>query len=513
MEECFHLSASPFCLTYTDDDGETFDIRSEADLTEAIAYFVSGDDDQAQSTYSGTTGVPPPRPMPFSSKRVSLKLEVVLEYDGPSLSDTSSISSFRTGTERDGDGDGASQGSWSESGYGSSYRSYGSGLEDAIPEEDGVTEYAPPGRDQSRSDAQRDSLINGFDGLGLETVAGGPQPAQTYHRGPLTGPDSDPAPSLLTHSDLGSRWLREQSRLPRRAAGPASRRSAARSRRYESDEESLGSDDENLGDIALVRDARGRYYYSYENSDGASLASGGDHAGPSRTPPSRQAGTPRPALIPPIRPIHEDITPQQQLPSTEPSAAPILAPDCSACGVRLDYMRYVCQTCGEGPLWHQDAPDRPAHVPPRVLSDSDVSDAATEMAWKAQRSASMDSGVSPTVINGFRPRTGSTSTNMSAGSLQVAAGPTPPDSPILGSVQLPNGEGSIEGRGYELCPGCIEVHGIAHSKAAAKEVINGTDGGDRGSRRARRKRHAFREKIWGPEGWVDVGEFAVLIQG
>lgn len=51
-------------------------------------------------------------------------------------------------------------------------------------------------------------------------------------------------------------------------------------------------------------------------------------------------------------------------------------------------------------------------------------------------------------------------------------------------------------RGYELCANCIEAHGIAHSKAAAKAARQ---------RRAGHIRHAFREKIWGLEGWIDVG--------
>jgi hypothetical protein len=68
---------------------------------------------------------------------------------------------------------------------------------------------------------------------------------------PLTGPESAPAPQLLTNSELGSRWLREQSKLVRRKVAAPSMR------RYESDEESLGSDESSLGDLSLVRDARG----------------------------------------------------------------------------------------------------------------------------------------------------------------------------------------------------------------------------------------------------------------
>jgi hypothetical protein len=55
---------------------------------------------------------------------------------------------------------------------------------------------------------------------------------------------------MLSQSELGSRWLREQSQL-------ASRVPVRAVRRYDSDNESL-SDEEDIGEIALVRDERGR---------------------------------------------------------------------------------------------------------------------------------------------------------------------------------------------------------------------------------------------------------------
>jgi hypothetical protein len=281
VEECFHLSASPFFLVYLDDDGEEFSIRNEADLTEAITYFISGDDDQALSTYSGGSGANPSRPLPFSSQKITIRLDIVVEYDGPSLSDTSSLSSFRTGEGESEDGQ--SEGSWRSSGYEESYRSYGrSGLgEDVInEEEEGLTEYGGSYRGSvaaSMREALNDSLadltIQPGPGLGSGTgtsrrsdtarATSNRGPASQHSSGrtvpsnlPLTGPESAPAPSLLTHSELGTRWLREQSRLVRRKVGPGSGFNGS-ARRYDSDDESIGSDEESLGDLALVRDARG----------------------------------------------------------------------------------------------------------------------------------------------------------------------------------------------------------------------------------------------------------------
>lgn len=130
----------------------------------------------------------------------------------------------------------------------------------------------------------------------------------------------------------------------------------------------------------------------------------------------------------------------------EPGAPPILAPDCSACGLRLDYMRYVCTTCGEGQMWKEGATGRPVQQPaPSDTSES--SDATDDTAYPSPRSQSI---VSMEAVNGI----------------------------ALESTGKP---------GYELCPACIEEHGISHA-------------------RAHRKRHAFREKLWGLEGWTDIGE-------
>lgn len=59
-------------------------------------------------------------------------------------------------------------------------------------------------------------------------------------------------------------------------------------------------------------------------------------------------------------------------------------------------------------------------------------------------------------------------------------------------------------RGYELCPACIEVHGIAHAKAASKAAKAERYEESRRRRKQRVLRHTFREKIWGVEGWIDV---------
>ena len=139
-------------------------------------------------------------------------------------------------------------------------------------------------------------------------------------------------------------------------------------------------------------------------------------------------------------------------------------------------MRYVCEGCGEGEKWTIDAPGRASFNPPR----SEMGESTT-------------SSGSHTVSGGHsRTRSHSMTTNASRGS---------------GSVGSPNGQNAelpdSDLRrplpwGYELCPGCIETHGIAHAKAAAKLARRLGDQAE--------LRHAFREKIWSGQGWVDVGE-------
>ena len=58
------------------------------------------------------------------------------------------------------------------------------------------------------------------------------------------------------------------------------------------------------------------------------------------------------------------------------------------------------------------------------------------------------------------------------------------------------GEGGAGG--YQLCAGCIEVHGIGHARTAVAQA----------SAAGRTElRHTFVEKIWSDTGWKDVGAY------
>ena len=161
----------------------------------------------------------------------------------------------------------------------------------------------------------------------------------------------------------------------------------------------------------------------------------------------------------------------------------------------------------------EDTQGRAICQPTDVSSDSDIRDAAL------QTSSSRRSSGSETVYNVAQFLSGSLAFHSSTGSSGPAAvsgwsptsaayryetEPIPADSyrAVEGAEQFHG-----EPRGYELCAGCIEAHGIAHSKAAAKTAQAKVNGAVVGQQREQRgMRHTFREKIWASTGWVDVGE-------
>lgn len=203
------------------------------------------------------------------------------------------------------------------------------------------------------------------------------------------------------------------------------------------------------------------YYYAYENADTISLATRSeafqDQAGPSNHALYRQ-------------PSNKSLAASYVNAPAEYPPEPILAPDCTACGTRLSYMRYVCIDCGEADMWQEN------DVAKNVYTSSDTghSEGSGKTAFPAKLGQSTGTP---------RPRSESTSTNASRDSIQTMHGR---------EVE------SVDSRGYELCPSCIEAHGIEHSKPPSL-----------GAGRLGR-RHTFREKVWGPQGWQDVGKFACL---
>ncbi|KZT07269.1 uncharacterized protein LAESUDRAFT_743006 [Laetiporus sulphureus 93-53] len=97
VEQCFSLFAIPFAITYTDDDGEVTDIATDSDLTEAIRYVYPVHDDPPVSSSSSILSG-----RSLIRGKITLRVRITVEYDGPSLSDTSSLVSLDEYSNRNG---------------------------------------------------------------------------------------------------------------------------------------------------------------------------------------------------------------------------------------------------------------------------------------------------------------------------------------------------------------------------------------------------------------------------
>jgi hypothetical protein len=138
----------------------------------------------------------------------------------------------------------------------------------------------------------------------------------------------------------------------------------------------------------------------------------------------------------------------------EPVGPPGLAPDCSACGTRLEYMRYVCTVCGEGHFWLEDDTSRPASI----IDDRDGEDSSSsassgeQTTWAPPRKLSNSTQVVGDSHPLYIPEQGS------SGGHSFAL----PKAPAKNRHSGPTRDG------YELCPACIEIHGIEHTKAMSE---------------------------------------------
>ncbi|KAF7798026.1 hypothetical protein EIP86_009238 [Pleurotus ostreatoroseus] len=295
VEQCFSLSATSYAITYTDDDGETTDITNESDLTEAIRYFHPGGDDppmsSAASILSGRS---------FGRSKITLRVKISIEYDGPSLSDTSSLASMDDYKDRNG----------SEFSLSLTHSMNGSQLGEVdddsvtVSSKDMGSKYdlyrsAKAGPRTIISGPSREPLVRrplpprpsaSHDNWDAETVSSTPQslsisslsPSEDYGREVAVGDSTsgvfetlrrqenqaDPASgTILGTSPLQSErsvaWLRDQNtRTIQHILGDLPAPS-------ESDEQSVQLDESGSmmsGELALQKDQRGKFYYAYTSS-------------------------------------------------------------------------------------------------------------------------------------------------------------------------------------------------------------------------------------------------------
>ena len=577
MEECFSLSATSYVISYKDDDGEVTNVATDADLIEAIQYFQAGDDAPLSSAASILSG------RSFGARKITVRVSIQVDYDGPSLSDTSSLASLEEFKGRNLNGSqhsfplGTSAIDFDDDSVTVSSRDPGTSSVRALDNrvaplakksfntDFGTNNLTTTRRDvyahsvNGRHRFQAKSNTNGHSHGGLwqpsdEYVGAAAQrfpadPSAVFERLKLSENLQDDSSSVdfdsLAASERGAAWLRDQNeRTIRSKLGALPEPSESDSLSL-----SLGEQDDSLGgDLALERDPRGKYYYTYTSGSSASQFQGSgdeepqnglfdaDNATRGRRPTSmqlnwlaaqqiesaqnqRRNNDVRSTPIQEESPTHlvnKDLLPY--LPVSTPD--PELLTDCSNCGVLLDTIRYVCSTCGEkapAPVMEsvsekgkeKDSSPYIAHSYPPTLplfsspnSSSSRTYVGSESFFDAQRQKPLPS--IPSAPSSATVHSLFSSTSSSPGKRSNFS--SPPSSLTSG---------------YELCSGCLESAGIHHAIEAGLSPPGSSpsvgsisplhDDSQRASqwRRAAPKkgqwRHSYREKVWGATGWEDVG--------
>ncbi|TFK74976.1 hypothetical protein BDN72DRAFT_955324 [Pluteus cervinus] len=498
IEQCFPLHARSYAIAYKDDDGEITDISTDEDLTDAIQFFQSGSDDLPGSSngsaYSGRSS---------TSRRVTLRVHIRLEYDGPALSDTASLASVDEYRDRNGSQLSFSLSSsprpYEEDAATVSSRDYGGRIPRAPLVDEGYSspESAPPSHaDAASLDGQirpgGEQASNPFsDGFSEDYVASAerryPDYTSTFSLSQFEhlslqdeGADNLSIPEFepLSTNERGAAWLREQNERVLLASGnlPEPTESDAHSTR---------------GGLSLERNSSGRVYFAYNSTSGSQVHGSSLEEGTSSRPQSGQIfETPRPSSMQ----LNWIADQQRSYPSssnldlkgwaipedTEQAAAPFLGSgpradtitDCSVCGTALVQFRYVCSTCRE---------KTPGQSPELSASQLHASHLYPPSAF---------SGSSSTLVGstaGVRPH--------------LTLSPTIPSQPPPAFAG-----------GYELCPNCIEEKGVMHAIAASGSVDGNVSPSSpehhqwrlRQAPQRGRHRHAFTEKYWNSTRWESV---------
>lgn len=446
-------------VSYKDDDGEVTDISTESDLTEAIQYFQAGSDDpplsSAASILSGRS---------FGGRRrITLRVHITVDYDGPSLSDTSSLVSLE--------------------------------------------EYK--GRNKSNGELSWTEMGS----------IGEVQDNRSHTSSPFEHALSQSA------QDRGAAWLRDQNARTIKAMLGAT------------PEPSESDSQENIdGDLALQRDPRGKYYYSYTGGSCSTHDSGyedwvsiKDGDGPSASSPAEhiRPNSMQLSWLASQQKVHDEVLATDSATSTSsseqaPSSLNIPLEDiqflppavpppgtlttCSECGVFLDAIRYVCAVCGEKePVSNSVVANEPYLGAGKGKEKG--SDAMHAYPPFAHQTSPLSSSLSPssTLWSSSPPTHCEHPNNKSL--------PCPPSSsPTLYNAVPPSGS---ENPGYELCSGCIEAAGIYHALCTSTERVGSIGPGSTedamslwirsAPRHKGQIRHAYFEKVWGHQGWDDVG--------
>lgn len=323
--------------------------------------------------------------------------------------------------------------------------------------------------------------------------------------------------SSLTLNHRGAAWLAEQNRIAKESMlgmKPTASEIGRGSIRLSMD--SVPPPFTPDGDLALERDRKGKFYYSYTSSvssqshnghaqdfryrDSMTSSSalslsrapsgnaGHRHSAPMHHPlppipePTDQSGSASsseargataytPQQLKELQRQHPDIPPELLVFEDTPAQLTTVVSECSSCGSLLDTIRYVCASCG-----------------PRNKSDSDVagkgktreldgsgSETSSSPGLRAPNQWSSNSSASRSsqtlVIGNGQPQDHGLRLRTSMASLGISANGTPNAPSPASTLHSPgsaHSHGSANGmipmsEGYELCGACIESVGVVHA--------------------------------------------------
>lgn len=489
-------------------------------MTEAIQYFQAGVDDaplsSAASILSGRS---------FGNRKITLKVHIAVDYDGPSLSDTSSLASldeykarneselsFSLGSPSiDLDDDSVTVSSRDTEAVPRARVGAPSALslewvdENKLSELSGESSWDSLSRSQgpsstaARSTPQRNFIPAGDRGSNpfADSQASGSivysgDPSAVFERlkleEELEDDSSDIGSGPLFGGDRGAAWLRDQNeRTIRTMLGTLPEPSVSDSQSSSSREEvKMG------GDLALQRAPSGKYYYSYTSSGSSQAQESGVDEGNYEIDPSitgeTRVGKPRPTSrhlnwleaqqIRPNPPRHttsEPSIPEDFIPPELLQFLPLSSPpsdeltNCSECGVMLDSIRYVCSTCGEKAPYKNNSEKGKARDP-----FADIPFTYPPPSFPPRPNQQQHYPPSPSLSSGSQTYVGS-SESLGRGprrkplpSLPDLHPPHSPHSPHSPHTSPPTtltvpGILSPQEKGYELCSGCIESAGVNHA--------------------------------------------------
>ncbi|TEB36518.1 hypothetical protein FA13DRAFT_1726881 [Coprinellus micaceus] len=548
IDQCFSLSAGAYIVSWRDDEGEIVPIDCEDDLTEAIVYFCSGDDTQSTSGASILS---------FGRGRVTLEVTITIDYDGPSLSDTSSLASleeYRRDSNRrsdsfslsspsslgEPDDDSITVSSRDHLGSSSSTHPQDRPHHSASSPRPGVTVsptvHYTATNSSSVSSSYREgngshfsfhlsndtpstsaSDINEPLSSALERFP--PNPSAVFERLKISealGEGQQDWGEYTGGEDRGTRWLREQ---VKRAGGVV--------------DEFSSSDEEDLDCLSLERNPSGHYYYTYNTSAGSQV-DGDKSLEPSEDAISFEEPTrlhkPRPTTMQlewvaaqrieteEHRRLQECAS-QSSLRSSKsnrphgqdtsfdlkyynlPAPPPEIVTGCSSCGEQLTLQRYICSTCGENEPTSQSKGKRKdtSHAftyPPAPMPGSPSS--ASSGSGESLGTRIYQTLTQSPTFSGFASR----------------AQLSPP---------VPQQDFDEPPSGFELCPDCLGSAGLVHaieagmgspssgqSAAGSSNTSLQLQQQDPTWKRSAPKRghirHSYIEKIWGEFGWEEISQ-------